>query len=214
MQKYLEGSPDEFIKFLELTRRIHWKVGSFATISVCQNTGHGRNFKPAQPPRQSQHLTECKADSDKETKCDYSIMSGRAANEKAANKIVVDWRNELLDAWDKETANATQAQRAMVYSFHCSAHALLGIATDVRTNLRQLEKALEVECEQQLGQWAFTSSVCPVCEWTSNIKGCQNNCWLAGRRCGWEEWYLQYVAFTLQIGKRKVSNRELQRQQI
>ena len=38
-----------------------------------------------------------------------------------------------------------------------------GIATDVRTNLSQLEKALEVACEQQLGQWAH-----PVFAWFAN----------------------------------------------
>ena len=65
-------------------------------------------------------------------------MSDRASNEKLADKLLDNWRNEILE-------NCNDEQTKSVQHFHCMAHVLLGFHKYVCTDLKSYEETLSKE---------------------------------------------------------------------
>lgn len=61
-------------------------------------------------------------------------MTDRASNEKLANKMLIQWRDEMLENCSADT------ERKSVKNFYCMAHVLLGFHKYVCDDLKTLEK--------------------------------------------------------------------------
>lgn len=86
-------------------------------------------------------------------------MSDRASNEKLADKLLDEWRNEVLEHCDND-------QILPVHHFHCMAHVLLGFHKYACDNLKVYEKILTAEkgplgrdCLPQFKTWRKTGTV-------------------------------------------------------
>ena len=66
-------------------------------------------------------------------------MSDRAANEKAANRLLGEWRDEILSQ-----CGSTE-EKSQLHHFHCMAHALLGFHTYGVAEFTKLQSKLENE---------------------------------------------------------------------
>ena len=79
-------------------------------------------------------------------------MSDRAANEKKSNKILNEWRDEVLSS-----ANASQSHSQKVHfaveNFHCTAHVLLGFHANSEKELKRQQ--IELSASQPLGRDAL-----------------------------------------------------------
>ncbi|CAC5420858.1 unnamed protein product [Mytilus coruscus] len=72
-------------------------------------------------------------------------MSDRASNEKLANTLLNEWRDEILLNFE------LNGDKQTVHSFHCMAHVLLGFHSYVKPELKQLETKL-VEVHGPIGR--------------------------------------------------------------
>ncbi|CAC5358701.1 unnamed protein product [Mytilus coruscus] len=72
-------------------------------------------------------------------------MSDRASNEKLANTLLNEWRDEMLLNFE------LNGDKQTVHSFHCMAHVLLGFHSYVKPELKQLETKL-VEVHGPIGR--------------------------------------------------------------
>ena len=70
-------------------------------------------------------------------------MSDRASNEKLANKLLNDWREETLQNFDGDIKS--------VHSFHCMAHVLLGFHNYLVPDMKEMETKI-AETEGPLGR--------------------------------------------------------------
>ena len=79
-------------------------------------------------------------------------MSDRDANEKKSNKILNEWRDEVLSS-----ANASQSHSQKVHfaveNFHCTAHVLLGFHANSEKELKRQQ--IELSASQPLGRDAL-----------------------------------------------------------
>ena len=71
-------------------------------------------------------------------------MSDRAANEKKSNKILNEWRDEVL------ASNTSEKVHSAVESFHCTAHVLLGFHSGAEKELKKQQ--VELSSNHPLGR--------------------------------------------------------------
>lgn len=68
-----------------------------------------------------------------------TLTGDRAANEKKANELLKDWRDEVLGTTDD------QEKKNVVHSLYCMAHALLGFYSYTSANFKQQQKTYSGE---------------------------------------------------------------------